>query len=505
MPAFNGAGPAQADFQNSSLLSADSYALLRSIVGGYVVFKDSSFIKGGILDFLYKMGNIKDTTTRDIWHYEKGSIIPVGICAGAVTDNGGGSFTFAVSTLGGGPGSGIGGTGAGSAQTNLAYSYNSAATVNQVPPGAGPTFSFGTIGEVLIARNGALRGVITNKITTPISTTITVQTGSVNTTSWSALQSGDRVNIVTRVNGERDPFHPGYSQTNTRFATTIQMLEASTPQLTSAALSQQRSYRIEGQEFVGPEYLEDLNTRYAMYEAMAMILGNGQQYVYSDTGNSETRTEILGILPAAQTLGFDWGTIAINATSLQDIGNYNFENEGGKNLAVFAGRAIQAAIGSYFRNPSNGFVNGGIKFDDVMSNNLKKINFDFDGWKIGGTNFMTATAVEFENPRITAGYTNATTKTTKFTNQAVCFPMGDDMATIDNPLLTDGTKVQSVPFGFNTYYEVPRDFNGPVGTGRMLLTDQTPANLNSKSYMKTMSATVIQQYIAGVKLQAFNI
>ena len=311
MPAYSQVGPGAADFENSALLSSDSYALLRMIKGGYVVFKDTSFIKGGILDFFYKMGAIKDTTTRDIWHYEKGSIIPIGVCQSAITANGGGSFTFTVGTVGG-----VAGQGA--AQTNGAYSYNSSAIVNQVPPGVGQTFSFGIIGEVVIARNGALRGTIIDKT----ATTITVQTGSVNTTSWASLTSGDRINIVTRINGEYDPFHAGYSQTNSRFATTLQMLEASTPKLTTAALSQQMSYSINGSPFVGPEYLADLNTRYAMYEAYAMLLGNGQQTTYSDTGNSEVRTEILGLLPAAQTLGMDFGTIAINSANLQLIGDH---------------------------------------------------------------------------------------------------------------------------------------------------------------------------------------
>ena len=159
MAAYTGVGPGQADFQNSSLLSADSYALLRSITGGYVVFKDSSFWKGGVLDFLYKMGNIKDTTTRDIWHFEKNSIIPIGVCSGAPTVNGGGVFTIPVTAL-----------------TNGAYSYNSAENVNQVPPGTGPTFSFGVPGEIVIAKNGTLRGTITSKTSTTITITVPITT-----------------------------------------------------------------------------------------------------------------------------------------------------------------------------------------------------------------------------------------------------------------------------------------------------------------------------------------
>lgn len=488
MAAYTGVGPGQADFQNSSLLSADSYALLRSITGGYVVFKDSSFWKGGVLDFLYKMGNIKDTTTRDIWHFEKNSIIPIGVCNGAITSPAANTFTIPVAAL-----------------TNGAYSYNSGENVNQVPPGTGPTFSFGIPGEIVIAKNGTLRGTIISKT----STSITVKTGSVNTTAWSSLASGDKIKIVSRTSGERDPFQPGYSQTNTRFATTIQTIEASTPELTSAALSQQRSYSIMGQNFVGPEYLEDLNTRYAAYEAYAMLLGNGQTTSAAigagATANTETRTEILGILPAAQTLGKDNGTIAINATTTQAIANYNFENEGGNNLAVFAGRDAQFAISAYFRTPSSGFTNGGITFDSEVATGLKKINLDFDNWKVGGTNFMVGSAIEFNNPRVTGGLDNATAAMDVYSKTMLMFPMGDTLAHVTNPQLTSGATTQSTPFGFNTYYEVPRDFKGATGTGRMLRISQGPENLGRPAYLETVRATVIQQYIAGIKLQSGNI
>ena len=488
MAAYTGVGPGQADFQNSSLLSADSYALLRSITGGYVVFKDSSFWKGGVLDFLYKMGNIKDTTTRDIWHFEKNSIIPIGVCNGAITSPAANTFTIPVAAL-----------------TNGAYSYNAAENVNQVPPGAGPTFSFGIPGEIVIAKNGTLRGTIISKT----STSITVKTGSVNTTAWSSLASGDKIKIVSRTSGERDPFQPGYSQTNTRFATTIQTIEASTPELTSAALSQQRSYSIMGQNFVGPEYLEDLNTRYAAYEAYAMLLGNGQTTSAAigagATANTETRTEILGILPAAQTLGKDNGTIAINATTTQAIANYNFENEGGNNLAVFAGRDAQFAISAYFRTPSSGFTNGGITFDSEVATGLKKINLDFDNWKVGGTNFMVGSAIEFNNPRITGGLDNATAAMDVYSKTMLMFPMGDTLAHVTNPQLTSGATTQSTPFGFNTYYEVPRDFKGATGTGRMLRISQGPENLGRPAYLETVRATLLQQYIKGIVLQTASV
>lgn len=484
MAAYTGVGPGQADFQNSSLLSADSYALLRSITGGYVVFKDSSFWKGGVLDFLYKMGNIKDTTTRDIWHFEKNSIIPIGVCNGAVSEGASNTYTIPVAPV-----------------TNGVYSYNDGENVNQVPPGAGPTFSFGIPGEIVIAKNGTLRGTIISKT----STSITVKTGSVNTTSWASLASGDKIKIVSRTSGERDPFQAGYSQTNTRFATTIQTIEASTPQLTSAALSQQRSYSIMGQNFVGPEYLEDLNTRYAAYEAYAMLLGNGQTTSATIGSNLETRTEILGILPAAQTLGKDNGTIAINATTTQAIANYNFENEGGNNLAVFAGRDAQFAISAYFRTPSSGFTNGGITFDSEVATGLKKINLDFDNWKVGGTNFMVGSAIEFNNPRVTGGLDNATAAMDVYSKTMLMFPMGDTLAHVTNPQLTSGATTQSTPFGFNTYYEVPRDFKGATGTGRMLRISQGPENLGRPAYLETVRATVIQQYIAGIKLQAASV
>ena len=485
MAAYTGVGPGQADFQNSSLLSADSYALLRSITGGYVVFKDSSFWKGGVLDFLYKMGNIKDTTTRDIWHFEKNSIIPIGVYSGgAITSPATNTYTIPVTAL-----------------TNGAYSYNAAENVNQVPPGAGPTFSFGIPGEIVIAKNGTLRGTIISKT----STSITVKTGSVNTTAWSSLASGDKIKIVSRTSGERDPFQAGYSQTNTRFATTIQTIEASTPELTSAALSQQRSYSIMGQNFVGPEYLEDLNTRYAAYEAYAMLLGNGQTTSAAIGSNTETRTEILGILPAAQTLGKDNGTIAINATTTQAIANYNFENEGGNNLAVFAGRDAQFAISAYFRTPSSGFTNGGITFDSEVATGLKKINLDFDNWKVGGTNFMVGSAIEFNNPRITGGLDNATAAMDVYSKTMLMFPMGDTLAHVTNPQLTSGATTQSTPFGFNTYYEVPRDFKGATGTGRMLRISQGPENLGRPAYLETVRATVLMQYIAAVKLQSASV
>jgi hypothetical protein len=490
MAAYTGVGPGQADFQNSSLLSADSYALLRSITGGYVVFKDSSFWKGGVLDFLYKMGNIKDTTTRDIYHFEKNSIIPIGVCSGAVTVVGGGVFTIPVTAL-----------------TNGAFPYNpDGIQPNQTPPNSlvnapGPTFSFGIPGEIVIAKNGTLRGTITSKT----STTITIKTGSVNTTSWASLASGDKIKIVSRTSGERDPFQAGYSQTNTRFATTIQTIEASTPELTSAALSQQRSYSIMGQNFVGPEYLEDLNTRYAAYEAYAMLLGNGQTTSAAIGSNTETRTEILGILPAAQTLGKDNGTIVINATTTQAIANYNFENEGGNNLAVFAGRDAQFAISAYFRTPASGFTNGGITFDSEVATGLKKINLDFDNWKVGGTNFMVGSAIEFNNPRITGGLDNATAAMDVYSKTMLMFPMGDTLAHVTNPQLTSGATTQSTPFGFNTYYEVPRDFKGATGTGRMLRISQGPENLGRPAYLETVRATILQQYIAGVKLQAANV
>lgn len=484
MAAYTGVGPGQADFQNSSLLSADSYALLRSITGGYVVFKDSSFWKGGVLDFLYKMGNIKDTTTRDIWHFEKNSIIPIGVCNGAVSEGASNTYTIPVAPV-----------------TNGVYSYNDGENVNQVPPGAGPTFSFGIPGEIVIAKNGTLRGTIISKT----STSITVKTGSVNTTSWASLASGDKIKIVSRTSGERDPFQAGYSQTNTRFATTIQTIEASTPQLTSAALSQQRSYSIMGQNFVGPEYLEDLNTRYAAYEAYAMLLGNGQTTSATIGSNLETRTEILGILPAAQTLGKDNGTIAINATTTQAIANYNFENEGGNNLAVFAGRDAQFAISAYFRTPSSGFTNGGITFDSEVATGLKKINLDFDNWKVGGTNFMVGSAIEFNNPRVTGGLDNATAAMDVYSKTMLMFPMGDTLAHVTNPQLTSGATTQSTPFGFNTYYEVPRDFKGATGTGRMLRISQGPENLGRPAYLETVRATLLQQYIKGIVLQTASV
>ena len=53
----------------------------------------STTIHGGkevFLTLLYKIGNVKDTTTVDISHFERGSVIPMGKCNGAVVNNGGG-------------------------------------------------------------------------------------------------------------------------------------------------------------------------------------------------------------------------------------------------------------------------------------------------------------------------------------------------------------------------------------------------------------------------------
>jgi len=492
MAVFNTIGPAQGGFENSSVISADTYQLLRQITGAEVVFKDTDFIKGGIVDFMYKTGSIKDTTTRDIWHFEKTSIVPVMVCNSAITDNGGGSYTFTPTQA-----------------SNLTFPYNDSVTgnVNQIPPGAGATYTPGIIGEVLEARNGTLRATIIAKNAS--TGALTVQVGSDQTTAWTALTSGDYVYRVTRAVGERDYFVPGNTQTKNRYGTTMQNFERSTPELTQAELSQARSYTINGSVFSGPEYLSDMLANFSLDEAYAAVLGKGQLYNYtSPAGVSEKRQELLGIIKSAESSGNNAGTIAINATTMSAIAQYNLQNQGGNQMAVWQGGSVQTAVGAFFRNSANGFVNGGIDFNMTLPGGRKAhaVDMDFDAFKINNTIFMCGTAMEFENPRITAGPYNATSDTTVYRQKAVCFPMTDNYAIIDNPVLTSGNKVTSSPFGFNMYYWIQNNFEGrQVGTGRMQEYDQTPINIGAPLYIRTVRASAIMQYIAAFKLQVLSV
>ena len=489
MAAYTGVGPAVGAYENSSLLSADNYALLRQITGAYDIFMDVDFVRGGLTDFMYKTGSMKDTPTRDIWHFEKGSIIPTATLTGSVTDNGGGSYSFATTAI-----------------TNGTYSYNSAENVNQVPPGKGAIFSPFQIGDVLIARNGTLRATVTAK---PSANNITVKVGSDNTTSWAALTAGDYIYTPFNTVGELDLFVPGNSQTKNRFGVTMQTIRVSTPKASMAALSQARSYTIAGSEFEGPEYLQDMMTNIAVKEAYATILGTGQTYTYTPAGgNDETRQELLGIVRAAETLGNDNGTIAINATTMIAISNYNFQNQGGRVLGIWQGGEMQTAVGAFFRNPANGFVNGGLDFSMKLpgGEKIKAVDMDIDAYKINNTTFLLGTALEFNNPRVTAGPYNASSTTDVYKKMGIAFPMTDDYATIPNSTLTSGTKVTSTPFGFNMYWYVQRDFEGrQVGTGRMQEWQQGPRELGAAAYMNTAQGTMLNQYIAPAKLQKLSV
>ena len=489
-PSFAGIGPASSSFVNSALLSADDYAVLRRITGGYVIFKDSTFWRNGVIDFAYKMGSVKDTTTTDIWHFEQGSVIPVGQCNGVVSLSGG-AYVIPVAAV-----------------TNGVYPYNpSGANPLQTPPTTGPTLTFGQIGDKVIARNGTLVGVISavNRATP----SITVTTGNLNTTAWTALQSGDYIYVASSVMGQYDKFVSGNAVTQNRWGVTQQTFYAATPESTMASLSQQKSYSIMGKDYNGPIYLENMYTEFAHAEAFGFLLGDGQQFTYTTPeGNSETRTEVLGLVKACKTLGNDNGTIAITAANLQRITKYNFENEGGNRIAVFGGLDVQSSLGTFCLNPANGFViNSSVNMEFRMGGQeLKGIDLDFVGVKVQNTTLMLGTATEFNYPRTTSGPLSAGVDTTVYSKQALCFPMDMDLATIGNPVLTSGNTIDSTPFGFNMYYWIQRDYEGrQVGTGRMQTFDITPVNVQRATYQVSCMATALVQYVAGNRLQSFSV
>ena len=495
-PSYTGVGPGASDFINSSLLNADTYAMLRRISGGYVVFKDSTFWQNGVINFAYKMGAVKDTTTTDIWHFEQGSVIPVGKCSGAVSSLGGGVYRIPVSAV-----------------TNGVYPYNPAgATVNQVPPGTGPTLAFGQVGQKVIAKNGTLIGVISdiNRATPSIDVTV----GNLNTTAWTGLSTNDYIYIASSVFGQRDYMSAGYAVTQSRWGVTQQTIYGATPEDTMQALSQQKSYSLMGETYNGPIYLENMYTSFAHDEAYAGLLGDGQNFTYTNTqggtSNLETRTEVLGLLKAAKTLGNDNGTLAITNANLQNIALYNMENEGGDRLAMFGGWNVQNAVSNFCLNPANGWItNSSVNLEFNMSGNkLKGLDLDFTGIKTANTTFMLGSATEFNYPRTTNGPVNsgATTRTSVYMDQAIIFPMGMDLAMIGNPVLTSGTTIDSTPFGWNMYYFTQRNLTGSqVGTGRMQEFDFTPVNLRTSTFMKTCQATFLVEYVAGLKLQAVSI
>lgn len=492
-PGYVAVGPSGSDSSlSSSLVTADSYAVLRSITGGYSIFGDSTWWTGGILDFAYKIGNVKDTTTVDISHFERGSVIPMGKCNGAVVNNGGGSYTIpalAVSTT---PGS----EGAFQTQPYPAYPYSSGANSLQTPPGTGPTLTFGQEGWKVSAKKGTLVGVITSVDRS--AGTITVKNGNGINSDWTTLTTNDYVFVPSSVMGQNDKFLPGPTTTFTRWGVTQQTITASTPKEAFYSLSQEWSFSFEGERFRGPVGLKDMLTQYASNEANAFVFGDGQSWNYTSTsGNAEIRTEVLGILKAASTLGKDNGIITINTTNLTAIAKYNMDQQGGRELAVFGGFNVQTSVSNFLRNPANGFLgNASINLEFKLSGGkVRGLDLDLEGFKVAQTVMSIGSAVEFNNPRQDSRL-----------DQAVCFPITQELATIQNSSLTSGTRIDSVPFGWNVYYYIYRNMEGRrMGEGRMQEYEFGPTTFQAPQQMKACMGTMFVEYIAGNKLQSFSI